>query len=194
MYIISIIPARGGSKGIHKKNIAQLNGKPLISYSIETSLACELINETFVSTDDEDIASVSKSYGASVPILRPQEFARDDSTDDEFIRHWITYLESKTGKIPDLVVQLRPTSPLRQISYVREGIVRMMNNPNADSLRCLSIPNNNPFKMWTLSENSLYIRPLSDQIKLIDKDLPDEPYDAPRQSLPTVHWQNAIWT
>lgn len=190
MYIISIIPARGGSKGIPGKNIVPLNGRPLISYSIETSLACNLIDETFVSTDDKDIASVSKKYGASVPILRPREYARDDSTDEEFIKHWITYLELKTGKVPDLIVQLRPTSPIRKISNVKQGIQRMIDNPKADSLRSLSMPNNNPFKMWTLRENSLYIRPLSDQIKLTDNVLPNEPYNAPRQLLPSVYWQN----
>lgn len=190
MYIISIIPARAGSKGIPGKNIIPLKGKPLISYSIETSLACELIDETFVSTDDTEIACLSKKYGASVPILRPKQYAMDNSTDAEFIQHWIEYLESETGRVPDLIVQLRPTSPVRQIGYVRKGIQKMIEYPQADSLRCLSIPNNNPFKMWTFKDENSYIHPLVDQINLEDQVLPDEPYNAPRQKLPIVYWQN----
>ena len=157
MQIIAIIPARGGSKGIPKKNIKKLNGKPLIAYSIEKALESKYINDVYVSTDCPFIAKIARIYKAKVPILRPKEISQDFSRDEEFIKHWLDYLSTSLNKIPDLIVQLRPTSPIRQIKNIEKGIEMMIENENATSLRCLSIPSNNPFKMWRIEENNIYI-------------------------------------
>ena len=87
--ISALIPARGGSKGVHKKNIKRLHGYPLISYSILACKMSRMIDRIIVSTDDEEIAKVSLEYGAEVPFLRPEELAQDDSTDREVIQHYL---------------------------------------------------------------------------------------------------------
>ena len=102
MQIIAIIPARGGSKGIPKKNIKNLNGKPLIAYSIEKALESKYINDVYVSTDCPVIAKIAKIHKAKVPILRPKEFSQDGSRDEEFIKHWLDYLNTSLNNIPDL--------------------------------------------------------------------------------------------
>ena len=92
--IHAIIPARGGSKGIPRKNIIDYKGKPLIAHSIELALKCPLIDKVIVSTDDEEIAKIAKDYGADVPFIRPQEYAEDESRDIEFFQHYLEYLQS----------------------------------------------------------------------------------------------------
>ena len=184
MKTIAIIPARSGSKGLPGKNIRNLSGKPLIAYSIETALKTKSIDEVYVSTDSIEIANIAKSYQAMVPILRPKELSKDESRDEDFINHWLNYLDSLNREMPKLIVQLRPTSPLRNVEEVEKGITMMKENKEATSLRCLSIPTNNPYKMWRLEEGSSIITPIINcpEIK--------EPYNAPRQSLPKVYWQN----
>ena len=111
MNIVSIVPARGGSKGIPRKNIKLLNGKPVIFYSIEASKSCSLINKTYVSTEDDEISDISKDFGANI-INRPLELASDTSSSIDVIIHALDYLENKEA-LPDAFVLLQPTSPLR---------------------------------------------------------------------------------
>tara|TARA_Y100000310_G_scaffold308073_1_gene350800 strand:- start:2459 stop:3217 length:759 start_codon:yes stop_codon:yes gene_type:complete len=111
--IISIIPARGGSKGVPKKNIRLLNGKPMIYYTIALSLNFPLISRTIVSTEDEEIKSISLSYGAEV-VDRPSALAQDSSPTEEAIEHVLKTLEASEGYVPDLIVLLQPTAPLRE--------------------------------------------------------------------------------
>src|ERR1051326_627501 len=92
MRILALIPARGGSKSIPRKNIREGAGKPLIAYSIEQALASRYINRVIVSTDDQEIASIAASFNAEVPFLRPTEFARDESPDIDVFRHAIDWL------------------------------------------------------------------------------------------------------
>lgn len=120
MNILAIIPARGGSKGIPKKNIINLDGKPLITYSIITALKSKYIDKIVVSTDDEEISRVSKEAGASV-IKRPTELSLDNSKMDGVIKHVLLELE-KERYIPALVVLLQPTSPLRTAETVDQAI------------------------------------------------------------------------
>ncbi|MBT3921890.1 MAG: acylneuraminate cytidylyltransferase family protein, partial [Nitrospina sp.] len=110
---ISLIPARGGSKGIPRKNLALLDGKPLIAYSIEESLNCSLISRTIVSTDDPEIAEVARKYGAEAPFLRPSELAQDDTPDFPVFLHALEWLRANEDLSPDMFVQLRPTTPIR---------------------------------------------------------------------------------
>ena len=131
MNIISIIPARGGSKGIPRKNIKLLNGKPLISYSIDASNSCSLIDDTYVSTEDAEISEISKGNNAEV-IERPDELAGDDSSSIDVILHVLDYLENK-GELPDLFVLLQPTSPLRTSEDIEASINSFLES-DCDSL------------------------------------------------------------
>ena len=131
MNIISIIPARGGSKGIPRKNIKLLNGKPLISYSIDASNSCSLIDETYVSTEDAEISEISKGNNAEV-IERPDELAGDDSSSIDVILHVLDYLENR-GELPDLFVLLQPTSPLRTSEDIEASINSFLES-DCDSL------------------------------------------------------------
>lgn len=113
MKILTIIPARGGSKGIPKKNIRVFAGHPLITWSIGQSLRSKHIDRTIVSTDDPEIREIALRYGAEVPFLRPAELARDDSPTEPSLLHALDFLRDEEGYEPDAVVLLQPTSPLR---------------------------------------------------------------------------------
>lgn len=119
--IIGIIPARGGSKGIPKKNIKKLNGKPLIAYTINAALNSKYIDDTIVSTDDDKIAEISLEYGASVPFFRPAEISTDKSKTIETIIYTLDKMK-KMGKQYDVLVILQPTSPLRDTMDINHAI------------------------------------------------------------------------
>jgi len=181
--ILALIPARGGSKGIPRKNLIQLAGKPLIAYSIEQALASKWITRTIVSTDDEEIANVARKYGADVPFMRPAEFAQDSSLDFEVFKHALEWLQSNEDYACELVVHLRPTGPVRRVERIDEAIELMLAHPKADALRSVSIPSQTPYKMWRIQANG-YMEPLLDAPGMV------EPYCMPRQKLPQVYWQN----
>lgn len=113
MNAIAFIFARGGSKGLPGKNILPLRGKPLIAWSIEHALSVKRIQRVIVSTDSNDIATVACQYGAEVPFVRPAELARDDSPEWLAWRHALNYLRETTGKLPDAMVSVPTTAPLR---------------------------------------------------------------------------------
>ena len=113
---ICIIPARSGSKGIVDKNIINLGGHPLIAWSIKAALKSKLIDEVYVSTDSEDYKQIAIEYGATVPFLRPSNISKDNSTDIEFVQHFLSYLES-VNIFPELLIHLRPTTPLRNPNF-----------------------------------------------------------------------------
>ena len=118
---LAIIPARGGSKGIPRKNIKLFLGKPLIEYTIKLALSCSEIDKVIVSTDDEEIIQFSKKAGAEIPFKRPEELAKDNSPTLPVIRHAIKFLEDK-GEHYDNIILLEPTSPLRTKKSVQDTI------------------------------------------------------------------------
>lgn len=118
--ILSIIPARGGSKGVPRKNIRDVAGKPLIAWTIEASLAAPSVTKTVVSTDDEEIATVARQYGAEV-VMRPDEFAQDTSPTEEAITYTLEELE-KQGHTFDYELLLQPTCPTRNAQHIEEAI------------------------------------------------------------------------
>jgi len=124
--ILAIIPARGGSKGIPRKNIRLLAGKPLIAYSIETALKSRYIDKVVVSTDDEEIAEIAKKYGAQV-IKRPGKLARDKSPTLDTIKHVLETLEKNENYIPNIIILLQPTSPLRSTEDINNAIELFLN-------------------------------------------------------------------
>lgn len=182
MEIIAIIPARRGSKSIPLKNIKLFCGKPLLVYSIETALVCSSIDRTIVSTDSEEIATVAKEAGAEVPFLRPAEFAQDDTADLPVFLHCLDWLKANEGYEPDIVVHLRPTSPLRTVSMVEKAIWVLIDNPSTDSVRSVCSATQSPFKMWNIDEEG-FLSPL------LKTDICEQ-WNQPRQKLPKVYWQN----
>ncbi|HVZ45356.1 MAG TPA: acylneuraminate cytidylyltransferase family protein [Ramlibacter sp.] len=119
--VLALIPARGGSRRLPGKNIRALGGKPLIAWSIDLARSVQGIDEVLVSTDDADIAKVAKAHGASVPWLRPAEYATDTSPSSDAIVHAIQE-RAREGRSFDIFVLLQPTSPFRSASHVREAI------------------------------------------------------------------------
>jgi len=115
MSVVAFIFARGGSKGLPGKNIRLLNGKPLIGWSIEHALNVKRIDRVIVSTDSVEIAKVAKQYGAEVPFIRPAELATDDSPEWLAWRHALNYLMETKGSLPDVMVSVPSTAPLRQL-------------------------------------------------------------------------------
>jgi CMP-N,N'-diacetyllegionaminic acid synthase len=132
MKFLAIIPARGGSKGIPRKNVTMLAGKPLITWTIEVALACPLIGKTVVSTDDEEIASLARKLGAEV-VMRPAELALDVTPTRPVLIHAEAETR-KAGFAADAVVTLQPTSPLRTIRHLTEALNLYLAHPEAESL------------------------------------------------------------
>ncbi len=181
--VLAVIPARGGSKGIPRKNIKSFAGYPLIAYSIAAGLQSELTTRVIVSTDDEEIAEVARSWGAETPFMRPAEFAADATTDLPVFRHAVTWLRDNEGYVPDIVLQLRPTTPARPVGMVDEAIRLLMAHPEADSVRGVVPSGECPFKMWKYDEQTGFMH------GLLDVEGVEEPYNQPRQKLPTIYWQ-----
>lgn len=199
--ILALVPARGGSKSIPRKNILPLAGHPLIAYSIAASLAAETITRTIVSTDDDEIAAISRRYGAETPFIRPAKLSLDDTPDLPVFQHALNWLAEHENYRPEIVVQLRPTSPFRRVWHVDLAVYRLIENPQADSTRTVCVPFQNPFKMWKIGIDG-YMRPLVTEISFVALEENSiigeskktetgysEPYNMPRQLLPEVYWQ-----
>lgn len=188
--VLALIPARGGSKSIPRKNIRILAGHPLIAYSIAAGLAAETVTRLIVSTDDEEIAAISRKYGAETPFLRSAEFSQDNTPDLPVFQHALHWLAEQEDYQPEIVLQLRPTSPLRRVWHIDQAIYSLLERPEADSIRTVCVPFQNPFKMWQIGPDGL-MQPLM-------KTSYAEPYNMPRQLLPEVYWQtgyvDAAWT
>lgn len=183
MNILAIIPARGGSKSIPRKNIKLLAGKPLIAWTIEEAKKSRHLTRVIVSTDDEEIAAVARAYGAEVPFLRPQEISGDLATDVEFLLHALDQLKASEGYEPEIVVRLPPTSPLRTAAHIDEGIETLLADPNADAVRPICEAPKHPYKLWKISEDTKYLE------TCLPKSLTgfDEPHNLPRQLFPKVY-------
>lgn len=134
--ILALIPARGGSKRLPRKNIKLLNGKPLVAWSIEQALASEFIDRVIVSTNDKEIAEVSRRFGAEIPFIRPEEFAADASLTIDAVIHALDFLRAQ-GESYDYLAMLEPTSPLRKHGDIDAGIVKLIDFPGANTLTSL---------------------------------------------------------
>ncbi|MGZ6346275.1 MAG: cytidylyltransferase domain-containing protein [Anaerolineales bacterium] len=179
--VLAIIPARGGSKGIPRKNIRLFAGYPLIAYSIVAGLRAGTVTRVIVSTDDPEIAEIARDNGAETPFLRPPELAGDQTLDLSVFQHALTWLTENQGYHPEIVVHLRPTTPIRPPALVDETVRLLLAHPEADSVRGLTLARQNPFKMWLMEDPDKPIRPLMSVPGV------DEPYNAPRQVLPTAY-------
>lgn len=179
--VLALVPARGGSKSIPRKNVMSFAGHPLLTYSIAAGLKARAVGRVIVSTDDAEISSVAREYGAEVPFLRPASLALDDTPDLPVFEHALAWLESHEGYRPEIVVQLRPTSPVRPPDCVDRAVETLLAHPEADSVRGVVPSGQNPYKMWRIEADG-GMRPLL-------QDGFDEPYNMPRQSLPPTFWQ-----
>jgi CMP-N,N'-diacetyllegionaminic acid synthase len=180
--VMALIPARGGSKSVPRKNLLPVAGRPLIAYSIMHAKACPSITRIVVSTDDDEIAAVAKQFGADVPFKRPADAATDAATDFQVFRHALNWLAEREGYVPELVVHLRPTGPVREAALIERAVQLMLQNPEADALRSVGTAEQTPYKMWRIEDS--FLRPLIE--------LPGYPeaHSMPRQKLPTAYWQN----
>lgn len=120
--IIAIIPARGGSKRLPGKNIKDLAGKPMIAWTIEAAIQSDIFDHILVSTDDEEIAKISKAFGANVPFLRPAEISTDHATTNDVVTHMVDWIENKYGQTVSIVTILQPTSPLRTAADIAQPL------------------------------------------------------------------------
>jgi len=182
-HILALIPARGGSKGIPRKNIRNFAGYPLIAWSIAAGSQAHTVNRVIVSTDDEEIAAVAREYGGEVPFIRPPELAQDRTTDLPVFEHALKWLEDIEAYKPDIVIQLRPTSPIRPKDCIDGAVKTLMEHSEADCVRGVVTAGQNPYKMWRFNGYDKPIRPL------LELEGVTEPYNAPRQILPPVYWQ-----
>ena len=180
--VLAIIPARGNSKSIPRKNIREFAGHPLIAFSIAAARQAKSVTRVIVSTDDPEIVEVSKRYGAEVPFMRPAEIAKDATLDLPVFEHALRWLAEKEKYSPDVVVQLRPTSPIRPTDMVDKAVELLFSQPDADSVRGVVLSSQNPFKMWEINSAGV-MHPLV-KVKGIR-----EPYNVPRQNLPPTYWQ-----
>lgn len=156
MEIISLIPARAGSKGVLDKNIRNLGGHPLLEWSIKASLLSESISRTIVSTDSISYQEIAISSGAEAPFLRPPSISADTSGDIEFVLHALTELE-KSGYTPDYIVHLRPTTPIRKPEVIEEAISTLNNDGVWTSLRSVHEMSESAYKSFEIEESDFLV-------------------------------------
>ncbi len=145
--ILALIPARSGSKGIPGKNIRDLNGHPMMAYSIGVAQLSKYINRIVVTTDSEEYAAIARKYGAETPFLRPAKYARDTSGDKDYHKHAIDWLEKHEGYVPDLIIHLRPTAPARDYKIMDKAIEMAMKDPKASAVRTVHQTERTAYKM-----------------------------------------------
>lgn len=153
--VVAIIPARSGSKGVVDKNIRLLAGRPLLAYSITVARQVAGIKRIIVSTDSEYYSKVAIEYGAEVPFLRPVEISADNSTDYEWIDHLLDWMQREEGGVPDYLVHLRPTTPLREFEQIESAIKRLKQNTEATALRSVHEMSESAYKTVEVDNNYL---------------------------------------
>ncbi len=175
----AIIGARGGSKNLPQKNIRSIEGFPLIAYSIVAGELTGGVERTIVSTDSKEIADTAKQFGAEVPFLRPAELAADESVDRDFLVHALEWLQANEGGIPEYIVLLRPTSPLRDPAVIEEAIQYLQETAEATGLRSAHTSHVVPQKMFGLQGKFFE--------GLFPHDTRTEYHGLPRQAFPTSY-------
>jgi len=178
--VVALIPARGGSKSIPRKNVRAFAGRPLIEWSIAAARAASNVDRVIVSTDDEAIRDVALACGAEAPFLRPAALSGDDTTDLPVITHAVDWLNNNEHYDPTMIVQLRPTSPVRPHGLVEAAVRRLSAEPSMDSLRAVVPSGQNPYKMWRM-DGAMLSPLLAHECA--------EPFNMPRQHLPETFWQ-----
>lgn len=182
-HVLAIIPARSGSKTIPHKNIREINGRPMLAYSIDHALKSKRITRTIVSTDSHKYAEIARQHGAETPFLRPAEISQDFSTDLEVFEHALRWLQENENYTPAICVHLRPTHPVRDPAQIDEMIQILIDNDHIDSVRSVVLSPETPYKMWFRRDDGLLYPVIQTDIH--------EAYNMPRQALPQTFLQNA---
>ncbi len=187
---VALIPARAGSSRVPDKNVRLLAGHPMLAYTIVTAQQSGVFDAVIVSTDSAVYADIAVHYGAEVPVIRPTEFATNNSPDITWVEHLLRSLHEQ-GRDFDIFSILRPTSPLRTPDAIRTAMQTFLADPDADSLRAVEPVQQHPGKMWTKNGSRL--------VPLLDGDIDGVPYHSnATQFLPQVWVQNAsleiAWT
>ena len=175
---MGVIPARGGSKGIKNKNLHNLNGKPLIWYTIEAAKKSNLITDFIVSTDSLEIKKVSELYGAEVPFIRPAHLSNDKALAVPTIQHAVLFAESNKEIIYDYIVMLQPTAPLRTHEDIDNSLSKLIEEGGDGIISVVDVENYHPIKMKTIKDGTL--------LDFVNSNLENPP----RQSLPPVYIVN----
>lgn len=181
--VVALVPARAGSTRVINKNIKQVKGIPLIGLAVKQANSVKSIDRVFVSTDSELYAEIARNYGAIVPFYRPAEYAQNYSTDYDVFLHFLLWYKEKNGYIPELLVQIRPTAPLRDAETIERAIQFMLEHEEFDSLRSVSLPHQSPYKMWKYNDD-YSLSPLLDTEGAL--------FDKSTQELPVCYEQDGI--
>lgn len=184
--VLAVIPARGGSKGIPRKNLRLLGGKPLVTYAVDVACQAALVDRVVCTTDDPEIAETARQAGAEVPFLRPAELAADTTEDWPAFAHVLRWYQESEGWTPEIVVNLRPTSPFRRAEHVN-GAIHLLRESGAESVKSVNLARQHPHKMWVLRDDARRVEPfLNTPFRL------SRGPDVPRAELEQVYWQNGI--
>jgi N-acylneuraminate cytidylyltransferase len=181
---LAIIPARGGSKGVPRKNLRLLGGKPLIQWSIEAAQASTRLDRCIVSTDDPEIAEAARGMGADVPFLRPAEYALDETPDLPVFQHALRWFEEHEGYRPEAVVHLRPTLPFRPTGLI-DAVIERLFSTGADCVKSTAPVAPHPPKMLRLEGDSLIPFQDTPLWRAVGPDYP-------RQKLERVYWSAGL--
>ncbi len=175
--ILGIIPARGGSKGIPRKNLADVAGKPLIAYSIEAGLRSRHLTRLVVSTEDEEIARVAIEYGAAVPFKRPVELSKDQARSLPVVQHGVEVMEALDGCTYDAVAMLQPTTPMRTADDIDQAIDLLIETGADSVISVVDVGANHPFRMKRILDDGRLVN-------FVERGFEDM---RPRQELPPVY-------
>lgn len=164
--LLAVVPARSGSKGLQGKNVRIFREKPLLQWSVEHGLGSQFVDKVIVSTDSEEIATVARQCGATVPFIRPWELATDTATSIDVLMHSIDFME-KNGDFFDLVVMLEPTSPLRSSKDIDTAVQMLIDDPSAESVVSVSkVESHHPSFLMKKSELN-FISPYLENFKIL---------------------------
>jgi len=183
MQCIAIIPARGGSKGILRKNMVDVCGIPLFVHSVRHALQSSVVDRIIVSSEDQEILDTAKQHGAEV-IVRPVELAGDDILDLPVFQHCLNELNDKEKYHADIIVHLRPTAPYRKIEWIEQAVQILINNPDADAVRSVSKPAEHPYRIFRIDQDGY--------LDAVMKHEHNEPYLLRRQDLPDMYYYNCV--
>lgn len=176
----ALVLARKGSKALPGKNMMKLGTAPLICYSIAAGLLCKGIENTYFSSDSEEMMAIADSMGAKVPFKRPFDISGDNATDLDVIKHFLDWYFKDNGFLPEYLVQLRPTLPFRKISWIDDCISLAQLN-NFGCVRTITDPDQTPYKMWTRDSDGT-IKPF---VQITGT---NDAFNLPRQHLPKVYY------
>lgn len=163
----AIIPARSGSKGIKNKNIKDIGGYPLLAWTINICKKCKSIDRIILSTDSEEYADIGKFYGAEVPFMRPNNISKDNSTDLEFINHFIDWLDSNNLQCHN-ILHMRPTTPLRDPKVVEDALASFEKSDSASALRSVHKMSESAYKTFEISNNG-FLKSLGSENLTLDE-------------------------